>query len=379
MNKYFRTIQEALTFWGRKKQQLPPNNLAFKQAVLAKLSATRASALETKRHIPWLSLALGSMALIVLFVNTAAPIIREKTRRDVNYATPSLQETEKQSGNFRVSDSSTTDPSAPSKVPWYPWPSSEVPITDPRELLKTDYSATVRSRHVEELTNRIQTIVRGSSGRVDNTSSFRDHGSVSFAIPASKLEIFKAEIKSMVWAKFYMENISTQNLLPQKQQIEEQQASIEKQLGKLQQDQTALTDNHNKIIASIQTRLRAISKALAALRADGSNPAREAQLVSEDRNLRAQLANENSAYQSKLSELDQQIKAAGDQLEATKKQDQTLLDNVATVRGSIYISHIGILEAADLYTPGPLLFWALALLAILAYLYHRRRFTYKLP
>ena len=349
-----RTIHDFLKDWGKKQQQLPARHDVLKSQVLDKFKPSEISA---SRRTPWLSLAFGSLAVLIFFFSSLD--IRQKI------STPQYSAV---TGGSRMAEDL-------SKIGWLPW-SSPSPISDPREFLKKDYNATIRTRHVDELANRIQTMVRGYSGRIDGYSSSEKNGYISFAIPANKLEAFRSEVRNSVRAKFYTENISTNNLLPQKQSIEEQQSAIENTLATQRAERDKLTADHKKNIASLQAQVNAINKELADQNTD---EARKQQLNAQKTNLQSRIASENKNYNAALASLDAQIRDSESQLESIKKQDQNLLDNVATVQGYINLNWISLWEALDLYLPGPLTAWLLAAAAIAAYLRHRRQMELILP
>ena len=105
----------------------------------------------------------------------------------------------------------------------YPYQNPDVPITDTREFLKMYYNASMRTRDVPALTRKVETTVRGYDGRIDSESSSGTYGYVSFAVPQTKYDSFRAELEGLVGSRFLSVNISSQNLLSQKVSIEEQQ------------------------------------------------------------------------------------------------------------------------------------------------------------
>lgn len=368
-----RTIHDVLNNWGEKQRRSPVRNEALKSEILNKFRSTSGRIETIPRRIPWLSLGFATLA-ILLFLSSTRPEYAMKSGSIAPQT--SLRESSRVS---RGGDSFY--------IP-NPWPKSDLPISDTREFLKTDYYATIRTRHVEDLTVRAQTMVRGFGGRVDSASSSERSGYISFAIPANKLDAFRAEVKSLVRAKFYLESLSTTNLLPQKQSIEDQQEAAEKNLDNLRGQRETLVKAHNRAVASYQARIKAINQELAPLEAElaTADPGRQEQiqtrvqqLQSDRRIVESQQASENQNYKVKLSLLDAQISDAESQLESIKKQDRDLLDTVATVNGTLSFSWISVWEAIDLHLPGPLISWILILGALGAYLWHRRRLQLVVP
>ena len=67
-----------------------------------------------------------------------------------------------------------------------------------------------------------------------------------FAIPKDKLEAFKFGIKDLAGARFYAEQTNSQNLLPQKQIIEENQKQTEKYIADLKAERAGIVKNHSQ-------------------------------------------------------------------------------------------------------------------------------------
>ena len=257
----------------------------------------------------------------------------------------------------------------------------EVPATDTREFLKTDYNATIQTRSVQPLTKSVETIVRGHDGRVDQTSSSEQSGYVRFVIPAPELDDFRSDIESLVDSRFISISIDSQNLLPQKQGIEATQSAVESDLASLTAERKSLVSKHSSTVATLQSQINANTAESNALRAEVTyDPARQSQIASRQNelsnalaSLNAQLSNENSTYSYNLKSLDAQIAGVNANLSSVQKQDKNLLDTVATVRGTITLRWISYMAIARLYLPG---FWIpgiLAALACIAYWFERRR------
>lgn len=269
------------------------------------------------------------------------------------------------------------DMMAPNVYYPYPYQNPEVPATDTREFLKVYYNASMRTRDVQGLTRRVETTVRGYDGRIDQESSTSQYGSVSFAVPQSKFEAFRAELEGLVASRFLTINISSQNLLPQKLSIEEQQKQADTALADYKAARQKIVTTHASAAQSFKAEINADEKQLATLRAQTPTPQILAQIqsVSGDMaNLKQRLANENASYSAQLKNADSNIKNAEDWQKAVKTQDQKLLDNVATVTGTVSIQWIGLWDIALLYLPGYWIPSIFALLAILSLLWDRRRF-----
>ena len=276
-------------------------------------------------------------------------------------------------------------PQAPANVPmrggsdayYYPTPyPTDVPVTDTREFLKVYYNASMLTRDVQGLTRRVETTVRGYDGRVDQESISQKYGSISFAVPQSKYDAFRTELEGLVWTKFLTVQIQSENVLPQKQSIEEQQKQADTTLADAKVAQQKLANIHASMVKSLQTQIDADAQELASLRAQAQTYDIQVQIqtVSDDwSSLKAQLANENSSYSTQLSYANDVIKSAQDWQKAVKTQDQALLDSVATVTGTVSIQWISLWDTALLYLPG---YWIPAIFAVLtclSFIRDRRR------
>ncbi|MFA7309761.1 MAG: DUF4349 domain-containing protein [Candidatus Paceibacterota bacterium] len=252
-----------------------------------------------------------------------------------------------------------------------------VPATDTREFLKVNYSASMQTRDVPALTRRVETTVRGYDGRIDQENSSPRSGYVSFVVPMSKYEAFRNEVESLVGARFLSINVSSQNLLPQKQSIEEQQKQADDTLATYKADRQRLVNAHTSTVRTLQTQIDADLQALSYWRAQPQTDQTSIQIqtVSNDlSSLQARLSNENAVYASQLKSADSNIKSAESWQTAVQTQDQALLDNVATVSGSISIQWISLWEMAQVYLPGYWIPGIFAVLAFISLLWDRRRF-----
>ena len=263
--------------------------------------------------------------------------------------------------------------------PGYPTPyyGGDVPVTDAREFLKLNYNASMVTRDTQGLVRRVETVVRGHDGRIDAESSSPKYGYVSFAIPADKYEAFRAELEGLVDSRFLTVNISSQNLLPQKQSIEEQQKQADQTLADYTTARQRVVSAHTGSVQSLQAQIDADNAGLASLSTQQSTPQIQVQIqnVSNDlASLKKQLVNENASYSSQLSSADANIKYAQQWQKAVQTQDKTLLENVATVTGTVSIQWISLWDMALLYLPGYWIPAIFAALAFLSYLRDRRRF-----
>jgi Domain of unknown function (DUF4349) len=311
-------------------------------------------------YVSWLTIALAIITIITFF-SISNPRIQYATMMGFGggvienaaiKAVPTNAVTVMESG-------AQSAPSAgmirPDYYP-YPYPNPEVPVTDTREFLKVYYNASMQTRDVPALTRRVETTVRGYDGRIDNESSADKYSYVSFALPQSKYDAFRAELEGLVGSRFIKLNISSQNLLSQKVSIEEQQKQADTTLSSYKAARQKIVNAHASALQSLQTKIDATSAT-----------------SSERASLEKQLANENASYTFQLSAADANIKYAQDWVKGVQTQDATLLANVATVNGTVSIQWISLWDIALLYLPGYWIPTIFAVLTILSYMRDRRR------
>lgn len=97
-------------------------------------------------------------------------------------------------------------------------------------------------------------------------------------------------------------------------------------------------------------------------------------LTNETSSLKQQILNENASYTVNLKNADMNIKYGEDWKKAVQTQDKALMDNVATVSGTISIQWISLWDITRLYLPAYWIPTIFAVLAFLSFLRDRRRF-----
>lgn len=328
----------------------------------------------------WLTLLLAVLAIGTFFAvsNSGRYYITPMMGGGVMGTTQAVPPT---SAGMPERDASVSNVSAPdmkgnSMYYPYPYPNPDVPVGDTREFLKVYYNASMQTRDVPALTRRVETTVRGHNGRIDQQSSSSKYGSVSFAVPQNKYDAFRTELESLVGSRFISVNISSQNLLSQKVSIEEQQKQADTSLSDYKTMRQKIVNAHASAASSLQSKIDADTQKLTTLRAQPSTPqiVAEIQVVSDNQiSLKQQLARENASYAEQLKNVDANIKYAGEWQKAVETQDQTLLDNVATVTGTVSIQWISFWGIVLLYLPGYWIPAIFAMLAILSFMRDRRR------
>lgn len=368
MNKY-KIVQNKFKSWGLNKREVPSGNEMLKKEILSRFPVSSGQKFYPKRSpLVWFPVAFTAMAVFVLLVNLNG--------YSGNTGKQNIFQAEIGRDSFSTSDvyKSTTPP-------MFYYGGEQAFISDTREFLKIDYNATLRTRHVNDLKIKAENIIRNLGGRIDSSNSGEKNGYVNFVIPKTNLESFKIEIKDLVGTRFYIEQINSQNLLSQKQIIEENQKQTEIKLDNSQKERAQIIGNHNSSIASYEGEILVKNTEINTLnmeyqyanvwrRSEITN--RINQLQTEIKAIQLKIRNENISYQEKISNINSQIKNTQENLKVIKLQDTNLLDNVATVNGSIYFSWISLWEIADAYVLGPLLAWAFFFTAFASFLWYRR-------
>jgi len=366
MNKN-KIIQNKFKSWGINKKEIPSGNEVLKREIISRFP-TEPEKIISSKHSPliWLPLTFTAMAVFVLFVNF--------TGYSNNVG---KQDTQTQ---LQTEPAPTSDiyKSTVSTMPFYREEGSS--ISDTREFLKVNYNASLRTRNVSDLRIKVESIIRNLGGRIDYSNSGEKNGYINFVIPKSNLESLKIGVKDLVWTKFYNEQINSQNLLSEKQIIEENQKQTETKLNNSQMERAQIIGNHNSIIASYKGEILIKNTEINTLNMEYqyANMWRKSeitnrvnQLQTEINAIQAKIENENRSYQEKINNINSQIKNIQENLGAIKIQDANLLDNVATVNGTISLSWISLWAIADAYVPGALLVWVLFLVAFASFLWYR--------
>lgn len=265
-----------------------------------------------------------------------------------------------------------------SSMPYpYPYGNPNVPSEDTREFLKVYYNANLRTRDVQGLIRRVETTVRGYNGRVDNVSSSDKSGYVNFVVPQSKYEAFRTELEGFVGSRFITLNISSQNLLWQKVSIEEQQKQADTSLANYKSARQSLITSHTAKLKSLQTKVSVAEELLSALRLQTQTPEVIAQIKNTSDSLsswKQEIANENSSYAVQLNYADNNIKYGEDWQKAVRTQDKALMDNVATVSGSVSVQWVSAWDMTLAYLPGRTIPLVFALLTLVSLFWDKRRF-----
>ncbi len=248
-------------------------------------------------------------------------------------------------------------------------------ITDTREFIKKTFSANLKTREVEDVAKKVELLIKGLGGRIDNSNITNTYATFSFVIPKSNLDDFESQIRSYVHKKFYSQTITSQNLLGEKQDLERNQDSTKDSIDSLttqrQQVQNDYTKNANTIKSKIETKssqLKTVrdnilkkenelsvatntniitekNQELRTLRNSESNLNQGiTTLVSEFNNL-------SNLFKSQMSNLGASLEDQNNVLISLDKQTDSFLNKVETVQGTIYISFVSVWAIIDIFSP----------------------------
>ena len=310
--------------------------------------------METHHHVPWFTLLCIVLAGAVFY--SSSP---ERFDSAVSLMMESSGSAVRQNTNAIIPKAMQINPGVPSapiaEFAEYDRQSSysggTPDVTDTREFLKTSYNANMKTREVQELTRRAETTVRGFDGRVDSTSSSPKSGYVNFVVPAEKFEEFRTEVETFVPPRFLSVQVQSYNKLGEKQNIEAAQENVETSLATLEANRKELLATHAQTIASFSRQINDVETEMAALYAlaptqDASEASRRSSRLNslsyQLSQLEARRDTENARHKSSLASIDQQKKYVNQNLTGVKEQDQRLLDDVATVSGTISIQWISL-------------------------------------
>ncbi|MFA5022661.1 MAG: DUF4349 domain-containing protein [Candidatus Paceibacterota bacterium] len=255
-------------------------------------------------------------------------------------------------------------------------------IADTREFLKTSYSATIKTRNVAEKIKDVRNAVKGADGRVDNFYSSEKRGSLTFVVAKSKFEELRSEIEGLDYAKLYVESISSQNLLSQKQRIENQTENVLTNLETLSKQKQDLITKHTQSVNSISKELTRIRTELADVRATLSEETdssvivllreQETSLIGQEGTQKQRLNTENSNYAVQSQNLERLTANANNNLTNVNKQDTQFAENIETVNGTVSVVWVSWWQLVKIYSPiSPIII--IIILVVIIWIIGRRR------
>jgi hypothetical protein len=245
----------------------------------------------------------------------------------------------------------------------YPSPgyNGQPTVNDTREFLKVNYSGEIETRNVSDTVKRVKGAVREAEGRIDSEQTSKKYGHVRFVIPKSNFEEFRSEVESITHAKLYTESVSSQNLLGQKQIIEQQQASATATLARLEQEKKNLDTEYTNRISTLNRQLASTQAQLSNVRYKQTQTddqseyvalqSDEYNLIQQETNLKESIAFENRNYTSRSNMYASQINYAKQNVAAVDKQDTQFTNNIETVEGYVSVRWISLWEIAKVFSP----------------------------
>jgi hypothetical protein len=234
-------------------------------------------------------------------------------------------------------------------------------VKDTREFMKVAYGADIKTRDVKAAMRDVKNAINDANGRVDSLNETPKYSYVSFVIPKSNFSNFKNEIENITNEKLITENTSSQNLLGQKQSIEQQTEAANNSLSLLLQKQKDLIAKHTQTANSLQKQLQSTRDQLAAVRTEISTTSdpnklttlrnQEYTLSRQEISLQQNLNSESSNYANDNQNLKNQIDTANLQIQNIKKEDVNFTDNVETVNGYVSVNWIDLWDLATILSP----------------------------
>jgi glutaredoxin 2 len=128
-------------------------------------------------------------------------------------------------------------------------------ISDTREYNKKTFSATIRTRVVEEVAKKVEVLIKSSGGRIDSSNVSEKNAYFSFVVPKSNFDTFEAQMRTFVGKKLYSQTVTSQNLLSQKQSIEQNQNNTQESLNSIKKQKEQVEADYTQKINSIKNKI----------------------------------------------------------------------------------------------------------------------------
>lgn len=261
-------------------------------------------------------------------------------------------------------------------------------ITDTREFLKVNYSAGIKTRDVSDVFRDVKGAIRDVEGRIDSMNETEKQAYISFVIPKSKFDSFRDEVESITHEKLYTESVSSQNLLGQKQNLEQQREEQNNSLAELENQKKNLISSHAQKVSSLNKELAAIQEQLEIVRQAKVNTQNQDELfnlqnqenilLQQEANIKQRQASENNSYTSQLQSLNGQIKQYNDNLKNLNKQDEQFENNIETVSGYITIRWVSLWAMAKIFSPIHPTIIVIVIALLLVFYFNRKGFIPKI-
>lgn len=266
-------------------------------------------------------------------------------------------------------------------------------ISDTRNFIKKTFSATLKTREVENVASRVEKLVDDKDGRIDSSNISKNYATISFVIPKSELSDFKDELKTYTYAKLYTQTTSSQNLLGEKKNLERNQDETKNTMSSFElekkQVEASYAKNSSSLTGTITSKNAQLKNTSAALTKKESELSvatdtilisdlasqtkllrqTKSSLTNEIQSLNAQLANLTNNYNADINVLTASIGQQVSNLASLGVQTENFLDKVETVEGYITIENVTYLQLFDIYSPISL-GWILVTIVVLFMMSH---------
>lgn len=227
-------------------------------------------------------------------------------------------------------------------------------ITDTREFIKKSFSATIKTREVEAVARKVEILIESVRGRIDSSNINTDENTYygpsanfSFVIPKDNLNKFQDELRTYTWARLYSQNISSQNLLGEKQDLEASRKNTNTEIDKITKDKAALKSKYYKDYNILKSQLVAKQAEFA---------------VVKNEELYKSLSSDIDMLNGRISTLIQNFKRDMTALGASLEDQNQIIDNldvadtkfdnkIETVEGYIYVQSVNAWDILNIYSP----------------------------
>ncbi len=227
-------------------------------------------------------------------------------------------------------------------------------ITDTREFIKKSFSATIKTREVEAVARKVEILIESVGGRIDSSNINTDENTYygpsanfSFVIPKDNLNKFQDELRTYTWARLYSQNISSQNLLGEKQDLEASRKNTNTEIDKITKDKAALKSKYYKDYNILKSQLVAKQAELA---------------VVKNEELYKSLSSDIDMLNGRISTLTQNFKRDMTALGVSLEDQNQIIDNldvadtkfdnkIETVEGYIYVQSVNAWDILNIYSP----------------------------
>lgn len=392
---------EQIKKWGENNRALPRQNEALKQKVMNAVGPSYEPSPRIKfAFFRWALLATAAAAAFFLVVG--GPNLYKKmttpkynialddmggfrngteelglsygTDTGLNVSSVALGEKESRSFTAKIADVLAEPQSAP---------------LDTRQYMDVYYNIEIKTRKVEKNAAHAETIIRGHGGRINTINSAKKNAYISFDVPKSEFESMKDALKELAGERFIEESVRANNLLPQKQEIENTVTAAQEDITTMENNKAERIETNIIRTAEWQKEINYLEQTIESLRHDynaTTDTSRRSDLsatISYYNNRLAKtkkdFASEQEQFESAIRSYDDSIAAANRRLDNATNQNQNLINNVETVSGVIRLEWISVISIINLYVSIRYLAVALFLIIIFYAVFGRAKKPLMLP